>query len=527
MGNQWTVRPNHSHSAHPAHPIPILCSNGTAAITMNTDEDSRDSGICDMEEGAPTSFGSFQSASHQSEAMEVDEIENTEPDDGSLIQSNRTTISRRKSQVRLFNGVEESPKSALLLFRRPTLTIRSKNGSRKRFGDGDEWVPFKMGKTQETPRASDHYHLESMKVDEEEEQMMDDIMLAHQHHQFHQSTSQQSLRTSSGSLQRHHTVASMMGHLDEEEMEEEEQDESHLVVRYQLKTLRTWCSTLYRRIDANTLIYILSTLTSVEFQAKFILVDCRYPFEFDGGHIKHAVNFYDRDNVATFFFDETGKPRSNRVPIFYCEFSQKRGPSMAYALRKDDRQRNVCNYPNCSYEEMYVLDKGFRNFYHIVQAEPEQKEELCQPNSYVEMNDVRFSGELKKWNFHVEHRRSGQTVQRAEHFATTLCRSATADPALITRNLRSTSFLSTSTFSSCSASSVFSSSASTSSTSSSVVVSTSTNERSTPALHRTASSRRNLFDVNNSPTNFDRPAQLQSSPSPPREDLVLRPPQFT
>jgi len=34
-------------------------------------------------------------------------------------------------------------------------------------------------------------------------------------------------------------------------------------------------------------------MTKEQFERKFILIDCRYPYEYGGGHIKNAVNLFD------------------------------------------------------------------------------------------------------------------------------------------------------------------------------------------------------------------------------------------
>jgi rhodanese-related sulfurtransferase len=57
------------------------------------------------------------------------------------------------------------------------------------------------------------------------------------------------------------------------------------------------------------------------------IVDCRYPYEFQGGHIRGAVNLYTKDAVNT-LLQETSSPEKPRVLLFHCEFSSERGPKM-------------------------------------------------------------------------------------------------------------------------------------------------------------------------------------------------------
>ncbi len=38
-----------------------------------------------------------------------------------------------------------------------------------------------------------------------------------------------------------------------------------------------------------------------------ILIDCRYDYEFQGGHIHQAINIYDPDVIKTIFVDNMEK----------------------------------------------------------------------------------------------------------------------------------------------------------------------------------------------------------------------------
>ena len=69
---------------------------------------------------------------------------------------------------------------------------------------------------------------------------------------------------------------------------------------------------------------------------KHVIVDCRYPFEYEGGHIKGALNLYTKKLFDDYFLDEQGSFRvtSDTIIILHCEFSQKRGPKMFGHLRE-------------------------------------------------------------------------------------------------------------------------------------------------------------------------------------------------
>ncbi|XP_060595614.1 M-phase inducer phosphatase-like [Ruditapes philippinarum] len=117
------------------------------------------------------------------------------------------------------------------------------------------------------------------------------------------------------------------------------------------------------------------------------VVDCRYPYEFEGGHIRGAVNLYTKDAVNTLL---QGTPTSEkpRVLIFHCEFSSERGPKMYRFLRSQDRELNKDRYPLLNYPEIYLLDSGYKAFFYKFQ-------ELCDPISYKPMLHEDHAADLR------------------------------------------------------------------------------------------------------------------------------------
>lgn len=130
------------------------------------------------------------------------------------------------------------------------------------------------------------------------------------------------------------------------------------------------------------------------------IVDCRFGYEYLGGHIPGAINLSTMEQVKSHFLSNGGPsgsglpPRSQsgqcdsygnvRKPIliFHCEFSAKRAPSMALALRQADRSL-AHDYPNCHYPEVYILHGGYCGFYSVFSG-------LCEPNAYVQMDDPAY-----------------------------------------------------------------------------------------------------------------------------------------
>jgi len=58
------------------------------------------------------------------------------------------------------------------------------------------------------------------------------------------------------------------------------------------------------------------------------VIDCRYPYEFAGGHIRGAVNLYTHEMVRDFLMRHVTSTSGRHVLIFHCEFSSERGPKM-------------------------------------------------------------------------------------------------------------------------------------------------------------------------------------------------------
>jgi M-phase inducer tyrosine phosphatase len=77
----------------------------------------------------------------------------------------------------------------------------------------------------------------------------------------------------------------------------------------------------------------LASLMSSEDQASkpaYLVIDCRFDYEYQGGHINNAINITDPEVMKDFFLKDraTIERLMQTVVIFHCEFSQKRGPTM-------------------------------------------------------------------------------------------------------------------------------------------------------------------------------------------------------
>ncbi|XP_051466978.1 M-phase inducer phosphatase 1 isoform X1 [Apus apus] len=121
-----------------------------------------------------------------------------------------------------------------------------------------------------------------------------------------------------------------------------------------------------------------------------VIIDCRYPYEYEGGHIKGAVNLHMEEEVEDYLLKKPIQPSGNKrvIVVFHCEFSSERGPRMCRFVRERDRLDN--EYPNLHYPELYVLKGGYRDFFLRCRS-------FCEPQSYRPMHHEDFKEDLKRF----------------------------------------------------------------------------------------------------------------------------------
>ena len=150
-----------------------------------------------------------------------------------------------------------------------------------------------------------------------------------------------------------------------------------------------------------------------------IILDCRFPYEFNGGHIPSAINITSFAQLQDILFSASkgelagpvdggeggaGSVESGRTClVFHCEFSQSRAPQYFSSLRRlnesslasytaDSAAATVPICPSqllssCPYPDMYVMEGGYRRWV-------EEYSDLCEPaGGYVEMRDRRWREE--------------------------------------------------------------------------------------------------------------------------------------
>ena len=130
------------------------------------------------------------------------------------------------------------------------------------------------------------------------------------------------------------------------------------------------------RITRETMLEVLDGKYSENFEHKMV-VDCRFEYEYEGGHIDGAINYNDKELLASQLVDNPMQGRT--LLIFHCEYSAHRAPIMARHIRARDRNENAMHYPKLFYPEIYILEGGYSGFF----AEHQGR---CYPQAYVEMN---------------------------------------------------------------------------------------------------------------------------------------------
>ncbi|KAL3478087.1 hypothetical protein BJX99DRAFT_114503 [Aspergillus californicus] len=157
------------------------------------------------------------------------------------------------------------------------------------------------------------------------------------------------------------------------------------------------------RIDRTTLVQLKDGLYNEKFD-NIMIIDCRFEYEYNGGHIVGAVNYNDKEFLAGQLF---ATPRPRTLLVFHCEYSVHRAPLMAKFIRHRDRAYNVDSYPQLSYPDMYILEGGYSGFFS-------QHQSLCFPQSYVEMSAKEHEYACERGLGKVKQR---SKLSRAQTFA--------------------------------------------------------------------------------------------------------------
>ncbi|PPQ99928.1 hypothetical protein CVT24_009563 [Panaeolus cyanescens] len=145
----------------------------------------------------------------------------------------------------------------------------------------------------------------------------------------------------------------------------------------------------------------LDDLLDGKFQDKIVdfhIIDCRFDYEYNGGHIPGAVNINTTSQIEELLLGPSlTKPRPSvsgdsqrkTVLVFHCEFSAKRAPTFAKHLRAKDRALNNHAYPKIHYPEVYILEGGYCQYF-------KHNGNRCEPPAYVTMDDPNHASSRRE-----------------------------------------------------------------------------------------------------------------------------------
>ena len=77
------------------------------------------------------------------------------------------------------------------------------------------------------------------------------------------------------------------------------------------------------RISKQTMIEVLDGKYAQCFD-RSLVIDCRFEYEYTGGHIEGAINFNNKEELASKLFQEASLEKT--LLIFHCEYSAHRAP---------------------------------------------------------------------------------------------------------------------------------------------------------------------------------------------------------
>ncbi|MCJ1309596.1 cell division cycle- protein [Agyrium rufum] len=159
------------------------------------------------------------------------------------------------------------------------------------------------------------------------------------------------------------------------------------------------------RITKEVMVDVLHGKYSEHFD-RSVIVDCRFEYEYRGGHIEGAINFNNKEELATKLLQEHMNERT--LLILHCEYSAHRAPIAARHVRYQDRATNSHQYPKLTFPEIYILDGGYSAFY-------KDHRDRCFPQNYIEMNDKAHSVACERGLGRIKQQRA--KLCRAQTFA--------------------------------------------------------------------------------------------------------------
>ncbi|MCJ1413777.1 cell division cycle 25 [Xylographa parallela] len=159
------------------------------------------------------------------------------------------------------------------------------------------------------------------------------------------------------------------------------------------------------RVSRETMIEVLNGKYNQCYEQSTV-IDCRFEYEYTGGHIDGAINFNNKEELAGKLF-ACSTPQKTLL-IFHCEYSAHRAPIAARFIRHEDRATNAHQYPKLTYPEIYILDGGYSAFF-------KEHRVRCSPQNYVEMNAKEYANACERGLGRIKLQRG--KLSRAQTFA--------------------------------------------------------------------------------------------------------------
>ncbi|XP_061179615.1 M-phase inducer phosphatase-like [Saccostrea echinata] len=160
----------------------------------------------------------------------------------------------------------------------------------------------------------------------------------------------------------------------------------------------------------------VSKLVNGEFDdviGSYQIIDCRYPYEYEAGHVKNALNLYkesDAETILSFKENQGDNEGKRHILIFYCEFSSERGPKMYRNVRKADRAMNQDQYPKLNFPEMYLMHNGYKCFF-------ENQKRFCEPEDYKPMLHKEHAQDLRHFRAKSKSFAAGEKRKKASRLS--------------------------------------------------------------------------------------------------------------
>ncbi|KAH0795741.1 Rhodanese-like domain containing protein [Histomonas meleagridis] len=110
---------------------------------------------------------------------------------------------------------------------------------------------------------------------------------------------------------------------------------------------------------------------------RYLILDVRFFYEYEGGHILGARHIRNRSELISLYNSFKDVANETAV-IIHCEYSQERGPKVFSIFLEHDRNQNLQVYPNKTYPYIFLLQGGYKTFW-------ENHPDLCR-GDYVPMH---------------------------------------------------------------------------------------------------------------------------------------------